>query len=287
MLPECGGAVVEANFREMQFMFRPPTKAIAPKSLGNEADWVRAWHGGWQPLLPNAGTEYLVGKFPQGFHGNASQAPWKIERVTDSLVDLSWTGELLNCNRQIRVAKSEVFITGTIENLDNVDREIIITEHLIFGDEIFSKDVEIQVDQNAHFADFGLDTTGEHAKKVVWGDESISNWKSVTAMTPSRFGVFSNIGVSGVKLISTNIDFQLTWDQGAFPYAWIWEEMKTSKEEPWNGEYLALGIEPSTCPHGAGLGNKKSSHVIKTLGPNEVFTWWVKLKINQEKEVHQ
>ncbi len=284
VLPEFGGGIVEANFREMQFMCRPPTKAEEPKFLGNEDNWVRAWYGGWQPLLPNAGTEYLAGKFPQGFHGNASQTPWKIERATNSLVDLSWKEELLNCTRQIKVAKSEIFVAGTVKNLDHVAREIIITEHLIFGDEFLSTDVEIVVDQDAYFSELGLDARGENSKVVSWGDQSISNWKFVTSKTPARLGVFSKVGTSGVQLISKDIDFQLTWDQIAFPYAWIWEEIKASKGEPWNGEYLALGIEPSTCPHGAGLGNKKSSHVVKTLEPNEVFTWWVKLKINQEKD---
>ncbi len=284
VLPELGGAIVEAHFHGFQFMARVPKVMSQPKPLGNEIDWVRAWHGGWQPLFPNAGTEYLAGKFPQGFHGNASQSPWTIVTANEFETQLSWNQELLNCTRHIEVNSSEIEVRGSIENLAEIGREIIITEHLVLGDHFLAADVALKIDQDAYFSELNIDGSTNNLPAISWDDGSLEEWKIVTPQTPARMGVFSKVGINGVRLYSGNHQIHLTWDQDAFPYAWLWEEMKASPMEPWNNEFLALGIEPSTCEHGGGLGERTSGHVIKVLEPNEVFTWWVKLRISDERE---
>ncbi len=131
ILPSSGGAITEASFKGEQFMARPPRQAIDPVPLGDEADWVRAWNGGWQPLLPNAGTEYLDGKFPQGFHGNASQAKWRVEDATSNEVLLSWNDEELQSYRSITLSSDQIMVAGRLVNLSVEPRPFSLTEHLI------------------------------------------------------------------------------------------------------------------------------------------------------------
>ena len=38
-------------------------------------------------------------------------------------------------------------------------------------------------------------------------------------------------------------------------HALLWEELAQSLEDPWNGAVVALGIEPTSTPHGAGTGH--------------------------------
>ncbi|MBI3428769.1 MAG: hypothetical protein HY050_01650, partial [Actinobacteria bacterium] len=141
ILPESGGAISEASFRGFQFMARPPRQAIKPIPLGNEADWVRAWNGGWQPLLPNAGTEYMHGKYPQGFHGNASQAKWKVEDATATEVLLAWHDEELQSYRSINLSSDQIVVSGRLVNLSKEPRHFSLTEHVVFGDSLLTSEV--------------------------------------------------------------------------------------------------------------------------------------------------
>ena len=101
VLPESGGAITDGVFQGHSFLAKPPYPSIAPKFLGQEHDWLAAWNGGWQPLLPNAGGQYLDGKYPQGFHGNASQAAWNVLEKTPHSISLEWSEENLQSQRSI------------------------------------------------------------------------------------------------------------------------------------------------------------------------------------------
>ena len=53
--------------------------------------------------------------------------------------------------------------------------------------------------------------------------------------------------------------------------------MGQTVEEPWNGKFWALGIEPSSAADGVGL----SGGTDLTLEINEKFDWSVNLKIHE------
>ena len=92
-------------------------------------------------------------------------------------------------------------------------------------------------------------------------------------------GVFSNI--SSIRVSNEEFEIEISWDAKNLPYLWIWEEMKYTQEHPWNGEYLALGIEPSNASDGVGLGGSS----VKTLAVDEEFNWSVELKIQKRASI--
>jgi hypothetical protein len=53
--------------------------------------------------------------------------------------------------------------------------------------------------------------------------------------------------------------------------------MAHTQEHPWNGAYLALGIEPSSAADGVGLGGSS----VRTLAADEKLAWSVQLKIQK------
>ncbi|MDP1719558.1 MAG: DUF4432 family protein [Candidatus Nanopelagicaceae bacterium] len=279
VLPECGGAISEATFKGIQFMARPPKPAQSPVNLGNEADWVRAWNGGWQPLLPNAGGEYKEGRYPQGFHGNASQTPWIIEQVSQDEVVLSWVGEELRSTRTINVANDKITLGGTLANLGDLPREFILTEHVVFGDSLLTADAKLQLNGQARFMELGYDGAMIGEIFEPWHEVAWSDWSVVTKSTPARLGLVTDVDSSGVSIVGENLTATLSWDTENLPYAWIWEEMGATKADPWNGEYFCLGIEPSTAPQGAGLGESIRTGTTTTLEPQAIFHWWVALKL--------
>lgn len=279
ILPNCGGAISEASYKGIQFMARPPRPAQTPVYLGNEEDWVRAWNGGWQPLLPNAGGEHREGKYPQGFHGNASQSPWTVEQVSQDEVILSWHGEELQSYRKINVTGDEITLSGQLENLSDLPREFILTEHVIFGDLLLLEGAKLKLNDQARFMELDYEGIPNGGFFEPWQEVACGDWSAVTTSTPARLGLVTDVDSSGVSIVGRNLNATLLWDTENLPYAWIWEEMGATQADPWNGEYFCLGIEPSTAPHGAGLGESMRTGTATTLEPHTTFHWWVALKL--------
>jgi len=279
VLPENGGAITHGVFQGRNFLAQTPHPSIEPKFLGSENDWVASWNGGWQPLLPNAGGEYLDGKYPQGFHGNASQAPWNVSEKSARSLSLEWSDENLHSQRLIKINENAITLTGSLVNKDSEPRPFIVTEHLILGSDFLKTAVTLEPVGSAQFRELAYDGSANGSEFAQWESFQESNWSAVTSQTPARMGVFSNI--SSIRVSNEEFEIEISWDAKNLPYLWIWEEMKYTQEHPWNGEYLALGIEPSNASDGVGLGGSS----VKTLAVDEEFNWSVELKIQKRASI--
>lgn len=275
VLPDNGAAITQGVFQGQNFLAIPPHPSIEPKYLGTEHDWLAAWNGGWQPLLPNAGGQYFEGKYPQGFHGNASQTAWNVLDKGSSAISLEWSDENLHSQRSINIYENEVNVSGSVVNRDGEPRPFIVTEHLVLGSDFLKSKVTLEPVGNALFRELEYDGTSKGAGFEPWETFQKSSWSSVTSQTPARMGVFSDI--SCMRVSNENFEIEISWDARNLPYLWIWEEMAYTQEHPWNGEYLALGIEPSSAADGVGLGGDSA----QTLAVDEKFNWSVQLKIQK------
>jgi len=275
VLPENGAAITQGIFQGDSFLATPPYPSVRPTQLGNESDWVSAWNGGWQPLLPNAGGEYLHGKYPQGFHGNASQAAWNVCRESLSSISLEWNEENLLSQRSIKVEANDISVVSSVVNLDQEPRPFIVTEHLVLGSQFLKSKITLEPFGDAKFRELAYDGSANGAAFQWWESFHDRDWSHVTTQTPARMGVFSNI--SSIRVCNENYEIDISWDSKSLPYLWIWEEMGGTQGHPWNGEYRALGIEPSSASDGVGL----SGSCRKYLAVDETITWSVQLKIQE------
>lgn len=275
VLPESGAAITQGIFQGKSFLAKSPYPSIEPKFLGVESDWLTSWNGGWQPLLPNVGVEYLVGKFPQGFHGNASQARWEVTRECPNSMCLDWIDENLHSQRLIDITENSINLSDSVVNFDEAPRSIIVTKHLVLGSEFLNSEIFIEPVGDARFRELQYDGSANGSEFEPWDNFKENSCSQVTSQTPARMGVFSEI--SCISVCNDLYEIEISWDAKSLPYLWIWEETATTKEHPWNGEYWALGIEPSSAPDGMGLGGGS----IKVLQVDEKFDWSVKLKIQK------
>jgi hypothetical protein len=275
VLPETGAAITDGLFLGKSFFAKPPYQSIAPKPLGNESDWVAAWNGGWQPLIPSAGGEYLKGKHPQGFHGNASQARWSVTDSNSNSISLNWSGEDLESERVINISDNEINVRCSLLNLDSSARPVIITEHLVLGSDFLNSEIALEPVGNAKFRELAYDGSANGAEFAPWETFKHDGWSKVNKSTPARMGVFSD--TSCIKLRNELYEIEITWDASKLPFLWIWEEMGQTTEHPWNGKFWALGIEPSSASDGVGLNGGPAL----TLQVNEKFDWSVNLKIHE------
>ena len=277
VLPETGAAITDGLFLGKSFFAKPPYQSIAPKPLGNESDWVAAWNGGWQPLIPSAGGEYLNGKHPQGFHGNASQAPWSVTNSNSNSISLNWSDEDLESERVINISDNEINVRCSLLNLDSSARPVIITEHLVLGSDFLNSEITLEPVGNAQFRELAYDGSANGAEFAPWETFKHDGWSKVNKSTPARMGVFSD--TSCIKLRNELYEIEISWDASKLPFLWIWEEMGQTTEHPWNGKFWALGIEPSSASDGVGLNGGPAL----TLQVNEKFDWSVNLKIYERE----
>jgi len=275
VLPENGAAIVDGLFLGQSFLAKPPYPSIASTPLGTESDWVAAWNGGWQPLLPNAGGEYLQGRYPQGFHGNASQAQWNVTEAKLNSISLNWSDENLHSERAINISDNEINVSCSLENLDSNPRPVILTEHLVLGNDFLNSEINLEPVGSAQFRELAYDGSANGAEFAAWESFAKDGWSRVDKNTPARMGVFRNI--SCIKARNAEYEIEISWDATQLPYLWIWEEMGQTLDLPWNGKYWALGIEPSNAADGVGL---KGGPAV-TLEVNEKIEWSVKLKIHE------
>jgi hypothetical protein len=275
VLPENGAAITDGSFLGKSFLAKPPYPSIVPTHLGTESDWVAAWNGGWQPLLPNAGGEYLQGKYPQGFHGNASQAIWNVTEAKPHSISLNWSDENLQSERGIKISDNEISVSCSLENLDNNPRPVIVTEHLVLGSEFLNSEITLTPVGEAQFRELAYDGSANGAEFAPWESFEKVGWSKVDSNTPARMGVFSNI--SCIRVSNEIYEIEISWDATKLPYLWIWEEMGQTIDSPWDGKYWALGIEPSNAADGVGLNGGPAV----TLGINEKIEWSVQLKIHE------
>jgi hypothetical protein len=275
VLPENGAAITDGSFLGKSFLAKPPYPSIVPTHLGTESDWVAAWNGGWQPLLPNAGGEYLQGKYPQGFHGNASQAIWNVTEAKPHSISLNWSDENLQSERGIKISDNEISVSCSLENLDNNPRPVIVTEHLVLGSEFLNSEITLTPVGEAQFRELAYDGSANGAEFAPWESFEKVGWSKVNNSTPARMGVFSNI--SCIRVSNEIYEIEISWDATKLPYLWIWEEMGQTIDSPWDGKYWALGIEPSNAADGVGLNGGPAV----TLGINEKIEWSVQLKIHE------
>lgn len=253
----------------------------SPAPAASESDWVDRWRGGWQLCFPSAGAADPGSPWPQGFHGVASQAEWEVTTASVDRVSLRWHDEFsLTAERTWRLTDTGVRVETVVRNGGPASRPIVIAEHLILGGDILravlEDDAELRLTPPTGSRLAALDYEGHpQAEPEPWPGHPGQRWERIDRATPARVAALVD-GEPGVILIEGNhVTVTVTW-QG-LPHALVWEELAHSSEAPWNGSVVALGIEPTSAPHGRGTALPEGSI---TLEPGAEFEWHVELAVD-------
>lgn len=279
--PQRGAVISSITIDGVEVLAQMPWAPEPLPVLPDEPAWVGAWSGGWNVLLPNAGQASHATPTPQGFHGSASVSPWALVHHTDQEVHLTWSEGGLLCSRTVALEGPEVRATSTLRNVGDAVWPIVVTEHAILGAALLTQPAHLVIEDPAILNLLAYDGRPTREPEQPWpGDR----WNVVDSASHARVAAARGIGERGVRVDSGDLSVQITWSTGTLPYAWIWQEQGVSPEPPWNGQVHALGIEPSTCPHGAGVDSAMADGTAVLLSPGQSFTWWAALSVHRDRK---
>ncbi|MFT4124545.1 MAG: hypothetical protein QM635_12025, partial [Microbacteriaceae bacterium] len=79
-----------------------------------------------------------------------------------------------------------------------------------------------------------------------------------------------------VTVRGPGLSARIAWRGAAFRHALLWEELGATTAPPWDGAVHALGIEPTTTPHGAGTARPEG---VLELRPGQGIVWSCRLRV--------
>lgn len=254
---------------------RPPTPAAL-----REEEWVERWRGGWQLCFPSAGEADAKSAWPQGFHGVASQSTWQVTAVERARVELEWNDEhSLIARRSWQLTDTGAHVSTTAENDGAVRRPLVIAEHLILGGDLLRPVIRdaaaltLTAPPGTRLAP--LDYAGNpDGDRQPWPGSPADRWTRVDRETPARVAALVDVEPCVIRVDGPHVSATITWS--GLAHALVWEELARSSEPPWDGSVTALGIEPTSAPHGRGTALAEGT---VWLEPGQSLTWSTTLAV--------
>jgi len=292
VLPEEGGVLLDLMVQGRAVLASTPWAASvrsAPRPAVSEAQWVERWRGGWQLCFPTAGqpnpaTGSGIGaqsRVPDGFHGAASQTPWlEVSRATDS-VTLGWAdSDGLSVGRLWQLTEDGATVTTRVHNSSSTPRVLVIAEHLILGGEVIAEPLTLEIPEGTQLRP--LDYAGlPEGSPSIWPGDPADRWTIIDQSTPARVTGLAQVEPKRITARGSHVTVNVQWRGDTLPHALLWQELGVSTEHPWNGQVRALGIEPSSTPHGAGTALDQD---LIRLAPDDTLDWSVALQVKWNAE---
>ena len=284
--PAHGGEILDLVELETgrQLLGRPPFGSAPPRGGDlDEATWTKAYRGGWQTVLPNAGNPCDVGSAHHGFHGRASNDPWTASDTTTSSTTLTWRGHGLQVEKRIAVEDGALAVRYRIANTTIARVPLVALEHLSVGLEILHPAVRIAFPPAAAYElseSTGPIAPPPHATgwpEIALLDGGSERGDLAALETPrSRLYVLHGLaeGWAAVWSEAREQGLALAWDVDWFAHCWVWHENRVSPD-PWRGQGEMLVIEPSTVPHSLGLAVAEEAGQARALEPNDIAEPWI------------
>ena len=255
-------------------LFKTPWQLREPGLFGSASSsferWIEAYPGGWQLLLPNGGDECTENGVTWGFHGEAALVPWRtVDRAVDSAVlETRLMTAPLRVRREVAVAGPVLRITETVANESPVDVEVMWSHHPAFGPPFLDSSCVLSAGCQTFLAD-------DRAPGTVVAAGTRHGWPVVTAAdgttvdlsripSPDEpraiLGYLCDFG-SGFCAVTSGrlgLGVGLRWPLQTFGHAWLWQEMRSTREWPWFRRAYVLAVEPASTIPGQGLANARA-----------------------------
>lgn len=226
-------------------------------------DWLSEYRGGWQLLVPNAGSECEVDGVNHPFHGEWSRTQVSIVECSDTLLRMRAGTRLpIVVEREISLESNplRLKLTTTVQNSSDEATSFVWGEHPAFkaqpGDRIDLPVASVMDGDGNTLGQWPL-SGDSHPLNVVGAELPVESVHFIT-----------NVGKGWAALRRADIGVALAWDARDFPHIWLWRE-NGSKGFPFFGRASLIAIEPASSWPGTGLSEARKRGQAFTLSAHE------------------
>jgi hypothetical protein len=159
----------------------------------------------------------------------------------------------LEFQRRIALHGPELAIEETVQNVRALDRAIAWTEHVTIGPPFVEHGVtqllapatrSYSLDTKEEFLWPKAPVAGGSEKDLrTYTDAEASGGFTTHLMDPQRERAFFLAYSPKSKVL-----FGYVWNRADFPWLGMWEENRSRKQPPWNGETITWGLEFGVSP---------------------------------------
>ncbi len=273
--PERGADITRLVDREtgIQVFAESPTGRVtrsATTSGSSLVQWISGYPGGWQILVPNAGTEREWDGVTQGYHGEASLAKWDIRTLKPDRLEVETylLTAPLYITRTVRIEGPLLSVVDRITNQASQPTSFRLCQHPAFGDNFLDGSSYLEIAARCFLADgenpgslAARDQTGTPEEVFKAGPQA----KTVSLPGPgsgeSLSGAFTEFPSQSDGSTATSVTFvspntglsaRLSWDTKIYPHAWFWIEANATPTWPWFQRLYSVAVEPSNVLPGFG-----------------------------------
>ena len=243
-----------------------------------ESTWLANYRGGWQTLVPVAGPARDVDQTRVGFHGEASTSAWTVREIASdtAVLSLELTSVPVSIDRRVSLGAHRIEVADLLTNRDVMPVQIDYVSHPAFGGRLL--DGTIQITTGAGSFNFDPDTANEIAEPGshhLWRNdtptsalEKIARFSEVDRQNVLGWLEGFEVGWAAIENRERGLTVRVDWDPHRLPFAWLWQELKSSEGFPWNRQVRAVAIEPASCQSG---GTHRASTLVLSPGqPTEI-----------------
>lgn len=261
-----GGDLVELLYkpRDLDFAWLAPGGVRDPRTLAHAGDaFMESYAGGWQDILPSAGTPSEHAGASYGQHGESSLVPWDCAIVEDTEPRVTVRLTVALRKSPLRLVKDVTLGTGaqlevasTLINESDQPVELMWLMHLVYGRPFLRSSCRVELPDGV---------------RVVAGDRLDAAVVPQPGQ-PSRIAYLGRFGDEGAYAIrdpERGLGLAVHWDARVMPYLWVWHEAGADAGAPWWGRAHVLGLEPCTSHPTAGLAEAVRNGTALTLAPRE------------------
>lgn len=265
VLPANGGDVYAVIDRatDVDLLWKAPWgTGLRPEDAPTSRDrWLAQAWGGWQMLLPNAGDEAHEGGKAWGFHGEAGLRSWSVVSVTPERLELAVELDTapLNVSRSYRLEGPSLIVDSTLHNWSSEPVEFLWGEHPTFGED-FAAGARLEIDAESVQIELADGVDLAVGDRHPWparagGQEGALNELPTKRQTRLLFAFLDGLEAGTYRVTNNRLGLaaRLSWPLEVFPVVWLWEEIASTQDPPWNGQAYAIGIEPQTAYPALGM----------------------------------
>jgi len=295
LLPEKGSDIyrlldrrtgIDVLFKTPWGLRPAPRAGTAPESA---IQWLEAYPGGWQLILPNAGLPSVEHGVEWGFHGEACLLVWDVVAAGPQEAEMEATlfRSPLTVRRRFLLDGPTLRVEEAVTNTSPETIEIMWGHHPAFGAPFLEAGCRMTTGAQTVVAD--PDQPGS-----MLAPGSRHEWPHVTCIDGSvldlsrlpgpedeprtHLAYLEDFEAPFFSIVNPRLDLGvgMCWDQSTFDRAWFWQEVHCSSGFPFYKRGYVTAVEPhSTTPGQGGIGAARElgAPLVSLRGGATRSTW--------------